>query len=74
VAATFFSSPFSPQEAETAEALSKRGEAKRRKGDLVGARADFEKAIELNPACAAGYSGRGLVKQFTGDLDEALLD
>lgn len=64
----------SPEEPQTAETFSKRGEAKRRKGDLVGARADFDKAIELDPACAAGYSGRGLVKQFTGDPEGALID
>lgn len=64
----------SPEESLTAEALSKRGESKRRNGDLAGARADFDRAVELDPACAAGYSGRGLVKQFTGDPDGALLD
>jgi tetratricopeptide (TPR) repeat protein len=60
--------------AQDAEALSKRGEAKRRKGDLDGALADFDIAIELQPGLAAGYSGRGLVKQSKGDLDGALLD
>jgi tetratricopeptide (TPR) repeat protein len=59
---------------DSAEALSKRGEAKRRKGDLDGALADFERALALQPDLAAAYSGRGLVRNAKEDFERALAD
>jgi tetratricopeptide (TPR) repeat protein len=44
------------------------------KGDLDGALADFNKAIELNARLAYAYNNRGLVKETKGDLVGALAD
>jgi len=51
----------SEQIPETAEAYNNRGDAKRVKGDLKGALADFDKAIELKPDLAAAYNNRALL-------------
>ena len=48
--------------------------AKYAQGDLDGALADFNKAIELHPNHAFPYIGRGSVKQFKGDFAGALDD
>jgi tetratricopeptide (TPR) repeat protein len=63
-----------PEHSDSAEALSKSGEAKRRKGDQDGALADFDKALSLQPDLAAAYSGRGLVRNAKEDFDGALAD
>jgi lipoprotein NlpI len=47
---------------------------KQTKGDLDGALADYNRAIELNPKDAKAYTNRGLVKQARADLDGALAD
>ena len=57
-----------------AEAYYNRGIAKRAKGDLDGAIADYTKAIELKPDYAVAYSNRGAAKQAKGDLDGAIAD
>jgi tetratricopeptide (TPR) repeat protein len=49
------------QQPETAEAYNNQGEVKRIKGDLDGALADYNKAIELKPEFAAAYNNRALV-------------
>src|SRR5258705_124712 len=51
-----------------------RGNARYGKGDLDGALADYDKAIELNPKDALAYYNRGNVKDKTGDVDGALAD
>ena len=62
------------EQADSPEALSKRGEAKRRKGDLDGALADFDQALARQPDLAAAYSGRGLVRNAREDFEGALAD
>src|SRR5271170_6283914 len=44
------------------------------KGDLDGALADYNHAIELDPKNAVAYDDRGLLKQNKGDNDGALAD
>jgi tetratricopeptide (TPR) repeat protein len=43
-------------------------------GDLVGALADFNKAIEWNSEYAEGYADRGIVRGLQGNIDEAIVD
>src|ERR1019366_4611242 len=50
------------------------GNARRAKGDLDGAFADFNKAIELDPKDANAYINRGIAKQARNDLDSAITD
>jgi len=50
------------------------GVAKRARGDLAGAVADYDRAIELKPDWAAAYGNRGIAKQARGDLTGALAD
>jgi Flp pilus assembly protein TadD len=50
------------------------GIAKRQNGDLDGALADFNKAIEIKPGYSSAYVARGIVKKQKGDLDGALAD
>ena len=59
---------------QTAEAWNNQAQAKQVKGDLDGALADFNRAIELKPAFAVAYSNRSLVKEAKGDLTGALDD
>jgi lipoprotein NlpI len=57
-----------------ASAYAKRGALEERNGDLDGALADFNKAIEIKPDFTEIYAGRGYVKQGKGDLDGAMAD
>lgn len=57
-----------------ASAYAKRGVLEQSKGDLDGAMADFNKAIEIKPDFTETYTVRGLVKQYKGDLDGAIAD
>ena len=57
-----------------AEDYFERGNAKLHKGDLDGALADYDKAIELNPDYVVAYNNRGFTKSKKGDLDGALAD
>jgi lipoprotein NlpI len=43
-------------------------------GDLDGALADFNKAVELDPGTAVFYRLRGGIKEAKGDLDGAIVD
>ena len=44
------------------------------KGDLDGALADENKAVEIDPNIAEAYYNRGFIKRAKGDLDGALAD
>src|SRR5262249_6411107 len=48
--------------------------AKHMGGDLEGAIADYNRAVELNPKLARAYRDRGNVKRMKGDLDGAVAD
>ncbi len=58
----------------SATAYYRSGIAKGAKGDLDGAIADFNKAIELNSRYARAYDGRGIAKWGKGDLNGAIAD
>jgi tetratricopeptide (TPR) repeat protein len=60
--------------AQTATEFNDRGVAKWRKGDLDGAIADYNRAVELDPKYAAAYYNRGVAKWQKGDLDGAFGD
>src|SRR6266545_3627431 len=49
-----------------------RGLAREAKGDLDGAIADFNRAIELDPKLAISYHNRGLAQKAKGDQDGAI--
>ena len=48
-------------------ALGFRGHSHLRSGNLDKARADYERALAIDPTLAAAWFGRGVVKQRTGD-------
>ena len=57
-----------------ASAYTQRGNLEQMKGDLDGALADFNKAIEIKPDFTEVYCVRGYIKQCEGDLDGAFAD
>jgi tetratricopeptide (TPR) repeat protein len=57
-----------------AASYCKHGLAKQAKGDLDGAIADYNKAIELDPKAPRVYDYRGFAKRDKGDLDGAIAD
>ena len=60
--------------APDAETLNSRGAARRTRGDLEGAAADFSQAIVLKLDFAEAWSNRGEIKSAKGDLEGALAD
>jgi len=56
------------------EAYVDRGAAKHDKKDLIGAIADFDKAIEIRSDFADAYCWRGIARHNKGDLDGAISD
>lgn len=62
------------QGAHLAPPYNNRGLAKQDKGDLEGAIADYNRALELNPRYAPAYNNRASAKHDTGDLDGAIAD
>lgn len=55
-------------------AYNSRGLARDRKGDLAGAIADYDRAIELDPKCGTAYLNRGIARARKGDLAGAITD
>jgi len=66
--------PESPASAGTVEDFFNRAGAKKAAGNLDGAIADYDRAIQIDPKDAAIYNNRGLAKQAKGDLDAAIVD
>ena len=62
------------ESAASVEDFFNRAGAKKAAGDLDGAIADYDRAIQLAPKDAAIYNNRGLAKQEKGDLDAAIVD
>ena len=58
----------------SAEDFFKAGDAKRAKGDMEGAIADYCRAIELDPRAAAAYCNRGIAKKAKDDSEGAIAD
>jgi tetratricopeptide (TPR) repeat protein len=63
-----------PTRPEIPIAYRNRGDARRDKGDLDGAIADYDAAIRLNPEYAYAYNNRGNAWYDKGDLDRAIAD
>jgi tetratricopeptide (TPR) repeat protein len=59
---------------QASEAYFNRGRIKQDKGDIEGAIADFDKAIEINPLFAAAYYERGRAKHANWDYEDAIAD
>lgn len=62
------------QGANLAWAYNSRGIAKKAKGDLDGAIADYNRALEHDSRHAKAYYNRGNAKRAKGDLDGAIAD
>jgi tetratricopeptide (TPR) repeat protein len=62
------------QQQDTADEYLRRGNANLRRGDLVGAAANYDKSLELNPRSAEAHFKRGQVRRTLGDLDGAIED
>ena len=62
------------QQDEVARLLSSGRRRWRREGDLDAARADFARALELDPRCAQAWNDRGCLNAEQGQLDRALKD
>ncbi|MBI5369198.1 MAG: tetratricopeptide repeat protein, partial [Planctomycetes bacterium] len=56
------------------EALFSRGLARRGRGDVDGALADFDAALKISPRFADVYNNRGVLREGQGDLAGALAD
>ena len=58
----------------TAADYGKRGLARQARGDLDGAIADFDSAIELDPKSPDAYNNRGDARRARGDQNGAIVD
>lgn len=59
---------------ESHEAYYLRGYAKLGLGDMLGAEADFSRAIEINPVYTDAYHYRGIVRSEMGNYEDATRD
>jgi tetratricopeptide (TPR) repeat protein len=66
--------PGQAQTPTTAQDYYDRAGERSDKGDLVGAIADYSKAIEIYPRYIAAYNDRGLARRAKGDYDGAIAD
>jgi len=55
-------------------ALRRRGEAKRKLGEFLGAVSDFDAVIAIDPDCAIALAGRGAAKRALARHGEAISD
>jgi tetratricopeptide (TPR) repeat protein len=62
------------QHPDVAVARLNRGVARVEAGDLPGARADLDAAVQLAPGVARAWAHRGVVRASQGELREGLLD
>jgi tetratricopeptide (TPR) repeat protein len=62
------------QNTRSAKEYVKRGIARFSQGDLEGAIANYEKAIEVNPRFADAFFHRGKARRAKGDLNGAIAD
>ena len=60
--------------AQTAAEFITSGEAKHRRGDINGAIADYDRALELDPKSAQAHNNRGAARQAKGEIDSAMAD
>ena len=67
-------SPASSTSEQSGEDLVNRGMEKAKNGDLDGAIADFDRAIELNPKDDAPYYNRAQAKRLKNDVAGAIAD
>ncbi|HEU4596777.1 MAG TPA: tetratricopeptide repeat protein [Pyrinomonadaceae bacterium] len=65
---------FAQKTPRTPEDFYNRGLDRQAQGDLDGALADFDKAIELNAADALAHVNRGLLRRERGEAEGALKD
>src|SRR5215469_6512565 len=73
--ATFGQQTANPEaNVQNARTYHERGLAKKKKGDLNEAMADYNQALKLNPKLAVGYNNRGNVKLRKGDPGGAIAD
>src|SRR6516225_6912696 len=54
--------------------LVRSAEYKYKTRDVEGALADYERAISVDPGCAAAYAGRGQIRVNKGELEKGLAD
>src|SRR5262249_60687560 len=64
----------SAQRSEVARKYVKHGIERFGKNDIVGAIADYDRAISIDPTLAEAYLNRGKAKRAGGDLDGAIAD
>jgi tetratricopeptide (TPR) repeat protein len=70
----FFAGAVQAQKLNTASDFYDRGNARKAKGDLDGAIADYTKAIEIDPHDADIYYNRGVAERAKGDFGQAIAD
>src|SRR5712691_1010238 len=64
----------SAQHDHTARKYLRQGIERFSKGDIAGAIADYDRALNVDPRFAEAYFNRGKAKRAQGDLDGAISD